>query len=143
MNDLGHRLEILPAYDKTTEGCGIHGVEMRWYVTGPAGAVQFVLYTNWHLEHVEKQLDERLDRQFPHLSCHPLPADIGYHSHVPRYEGQTIQSSNCHILNGPCYYDGSGLQARDFYKILVEQGGDALWEALEKRYVEWLETVPA
>lgn len=136
--NLERRIDIAPAYDKVSEGYGIHGVEMRWYVKGPEGVVQFLLYTNWHLPHVQDRLDARMDSQFPHLSCHPQPADIGYHSYKPRYEGQTAVQKDCHLLNGPCYYDGSSLQAKDFYKILVEKGGDALWEALEKRYQEWL-----
>ena len=144
---LERKLEITPAYDKRSmepgKDYGVHGVEMRWYVVGPAGAIQFVLYTNWHLKHVQDEQDARLDRRFPHLSCHPMPADIGYHSHVPHYEGHTPMSKECHILKGPCYYDGSGLQADDFYRILVEHGGDVLWEALEKRYVEWLVEEPA
>lgn len=137
---LERRLDILPAYDKRHKepgkNYGIHGVDMRWYVIGPEGAVQFVLYTNWQLPHVQKDFDSRVDRQFPHLACHPLPADIGYHSRVPRYEGQ--HSRKCHLLKGPCYYDGSVLQADEFYNILVTEGGEALWLALEKRYQEWL-----
>lgn len=130
---LERKIEISPAYDKRPK-YGIHGVEMRWYVIGPQGAIQFLLFTNWHLEHVQKELDAKTD----HFACHPLPADIGYHSHVPRYDGQESQG-HCHILNGPCYYDGSGLDAIEFYKILVEQGGEALWKALEERYALWLE----
>ena len=136
---LERKLEISAAYDKHSKEPGknyVHGVEMRWYILGPAGAIQFVLYTNWHLKHVQDEQDARLDRQFPHLFCHPLPADIGYHSHVPRYKGQTILSENCDILKGPCYYDGSSLNAHQFYKILIEQGGEALWMALEKEYAE-------
>lgn len=135
---LERRFEVQPAFDRTAEGYGVHGAEMRWYVIGPQGAIQFVLFTNWHLPHVQARLDARMDSQFPHLSCHPQPADIGYHSFKPRYEGQQILQKNCHLLNASCYYDGSSLQAEEFYQTLITKGLDALWEALEKRYEEWL-----
>ncbi|MDP9162377.1 MAG: hypothetical protein M3O09_19395 [Acidobacteriota bacterium] len=139
---LERKLDILPAYDKVKEGYGVHGVEMRWYVTGPKGAIQFVLYTNWQLKHIQKKFDNRVnenDSRFTHLFCHPQPADIGYHSYVPHYEGHTPMSKECHLLKGPCYYGGSSLNAQIYYDILVERGGDALWDALEDKYKEWLD----
>ena len=138
---LERRFEVKPAYDRTAEGYGVHGAEMRWFVIGPLGAIQFVLFTNWHLPHVQARFDSRMDREFPHLACHPQPADIGYHSYKPRYEGQPVMKE-CHLLHAPCYYDGSGLQADDFYKVLITEGLDALWLALERRYAEWLEVEP-
>ena len=136
---LERKIMFTPAYDKRdpnpSKNYGIHGVEMRWLVTGPKGAIQFVLSTNWHLKAVQEELDERLDRRFPHLSCHPMPMDLGYHSPVPMYEGQTCIEKECEFLGGkPCYYDGSTLNAEKPYWILVEKGGDALWEYLEGYY---------
>lgn len=129
---------IHPAYDKRKEGFGIHGVEMCWYVKGPEGAVQFILYTNWQLKHIQEEFDARIETRHPHLFCHPQPADIGYHSRVPHYEGHEPMKEDCEVIGGKCYYDGSSLQANDFYNILVQEGGEALWKALEVRYDEWL-----
>jgi hypothetical protein len=141
-------IEISPAFDERDadpkKNYGIHGVEMRWVVKGEKGAIQFLLYTNWHLPHVQKELDARAFGDFPHLSCHPMPADIGYHALEPQYEGQDIIQDACPYLNGkPCYYDGSGLQANAVYQTLVAEGGDALWALLEKRYAAHFETETA
>lgn len=141
MNDLERITEWLPAWDKTQDekNYGIHGVECRWILKGPLGAVQFVIYTNWQLPHVTKsQLQRGLDLRDPItvkvLFC-PLPADVGYHSPTPQYEGQP-QMDDCPYLDGkPCYYDGSGLRAEDvFNEILLVKGGDAVWEYLEEEY---------
>ena len=67
----------------------------------------------------------------------PLPADVGYHSPTPLYEGQTVCSDHCEYLDGkPCYYDGSGLFAEEVYQKLVEGGSDEVWKILEERYME-------
>jgi hypothetical protein len=127
-------VEILPAFDKRKEGYGIHGCDMRMVLKGEKGAVGFTLYTNWMLPHVEKELDAKIHEQFPHLSCHPLPADLGYHSPTPHYEGQKSMGP-CEYLNGePCYYDGSGLNAENIYHALLSRGSDGVWEELERCY---------
>jgi len=125
-----------------------------------------------------------------------LPADIGYHSPKPMWEGQKPVGStrrkkeetldearkgaqfvpqsgselepstgdaldeltkkmkefnskfedtpvdeipNCEYLGVPCYCDGSALRAEDYYEILVHQGEEALWKALEDYYHETFE----
>lgn len=131
---------IAPAFDRIAEGYGRHGVEMTWYVRSEKGVIQFVLYTNWNLPHIQKEDDARNDPESRHLFCHPMPADIGYHSPVPMYEGQTYMTEKCSILGGDaCYYDGSSLNAKKYYDILVAKGGDALWEALEAYYASMFE----
>jgi hypothetical protein len=131
-----HReVEITAAYDKRdpnpAKNYGIHGVELRFVLRGPAGAVQFLLYTNWMLPHVEKDLDSK---HGSHSLCHPLPADLGYHSLRPMYESQEAQPG-CPYLDGkPCYYDGSGLNAKRVYDVMVAEGGDAMWKELEAYY---------
>jgi len=128
-----------PAYDERNaesgKNYGIHGVNLRFYLTGPKGAVQFVLHTNWHLPHVEKELDSRLDIKWPHLYCHPLPVDLGYHSPKRRYKGQTLLTKDCPLLKGKCYYDGSSLNAEPVYKRLLQEGSDGVWKELEKYYL--------
>ena len=67
--------------------------------------------------------------------CHPLPADVGYHSLKPTYAEQTICQDKCEYLDGnACYYDGSSLQAKILYWQFVEHGEVAVWEELERRY---------
>lgn len=132
MAELKRLFEVSPAFDERKNGYGIHGVEMRWVVVGEEGAVQFLLYTNWHLKHVRESFEKHGD--IPFGLAQPLPADLGYHSRRPRYPAQKIQSENCEYLKGPCYYDGSGLQARVVFELLVAKGGEALWKFLENRY---------
>lgn len=137
---LNRKIVFAPAWDKRSndphKNYGIHSAEMRWFVFNDKGAVQFIVYTNWHLPHVQAELDNKpKSDKFPHLLCHPQPADVGYHSPVPQYDGQTAASSNCEFLGGkPCYYDGSGLQAIDIFNTLVAEGSEAVWKELERRH---------
>ena len=127
-------VEFDPAYDERhtdpKKNYGLHCVTMRMVLKGPSGAVQFVLYTGWNLPHVEEEL-----RRKERFLSEPLPADIGYHSPMPMWEGQESIIEDCAYLDGrPCYYDGSGLMAQDAFNILVEQGGDGVWKYLEDYY---------
>lgn len=133
MSELTRILKILPAWDRTdpnpNKNYGVHSAELRMYVVGSRGAIQFVLYTGWHLPHVQEKFDEI----FPEASK-PLPADLGYHSIAPHYDGH--EKYPCDILScGECYYDGSGLAAQGVFDILVEKGLDAVWERLEQEYI--------
>lgn len=122
-----------PAFDKRhtdpEKNYGIGGVVMKFFLVGPAGTIQFVTSTGWHLPRV---VDEGIKGTL-------MAYDIGYHSPKSMYEGQTVLTTECELVEGgTCYYDGSGLQADAFLRILIEQGSDALWAALEKRYHVWL-----
>ncbi len=124
-------VEFEAAFDKRdpdpNKDYGIHGVTLRMVLKGPLGAIQFVVYTNWHLPHIDRS-------GWPQHMCDPMPADLGYHSPHAMYEGQT-QTDNCPWLDGkPCFYDGSGLQADPIFALLVEKGGEAVWKELERRY---------
>lgn len=125
-------IEMAPAFDRRdsdpSKNYGIHGVEMRFVLKGPEGAVQFLLYTDWQLPHVARELKGKGHEN------RPMPADIGYHSPTPRYDGQTPRE-NCEYLGGKtCYYDGSGCWAYGFFERLLEGGSDGLWKALECYY---------
>lgn len=122
-------ITFYPAYDKRStdpkKNYGVHGVDLRMVLKGELGAVQFMLYTNWHLPHIEGRIDK------------PLPADLGYHSFKPMYEGQEAIRKECEFLGGkPCYYDGSTLNAERIYNVLLESGSDGVWKELESFYVE-------
>lgn len=133
-------IKLFPAFDKrnadSSKNYGIHGVEMIMVLKGELGATQFVLYTNWQLPHVQKELRSDMS---PNKYClfEPLPADLGYHSYKPMYEGQTCIDEKCEFLNGsPCYYDGSSLNAKRIYDTLLEKGSDGVWKELEEYYLE-------
>ena len=64
-----------------------------------------------------------------------MPADLGYHSKKPHYDGQQPTGENCEYCDGkPCYYDGSGLNANDAMYALVNGGDNALWAFLDGYY---------
>ena len=128
------RIEFKEAYDKRdpnpAKNYGIHGCDMRWYLIGEHGAVQFVVFTNWYLPHVSKELEER-----GHLGA-PIPADLGYHSKIARYEGQEPMDDECNVIGCQCFYDGSSLNAEPIYRALVAEGSEAVWKELEAYYVD-------
>lgn len=130
-------IELMPAFDKRNlnpkKDYGIHGVEMRMILSGELGAVQFVVYTNWQLPHIDAEKGHREDGLF----CKPMGADVGYHSPTPQYEGQTSQDKCPYLDNKPCYYDGSGLAAESMLNnVLLPEGSEGVWKALKERYID-------
>lgn len=118
---------------------GIHGMQIRFIVKGPKGAVQFLFSTDWipfeYKGHMRTPL--RVNQLGPEVhGLFPFPLDLGYHSYRPLYKGQTSIDGACSILDGkPCYYDGSSLNAYDAYATLVNAGEASLWEFLEEYYM--------
>lgn len=139
MSELQKSVEFIPAYDKRNldpkKNYGIHGVSLRFVLKGEKGAVQFVVYTNWQLPHVQAEFDSEPLNQFPYMFHKPMPADLGYHSYIPHYNGQTISRESCEYLDGePCYYDGSGLNAEPVFDVLLKEGDKGVWRELTKYY---------
>lgn len=141
-------IKFYPAFDKRNpdphKNYGIHGVDLRMILKGDKGVVQFVLYTNWMLPHVTKEMDRRTLKEaregtlsdiFLWYIYHPQPADLGYHSPIPTYDGQSVCSESCEYFDvKPCYYDGSGLNAEKIYEVLLKEGSDGVWRKLEEFY---------
>lgn len=112
---------------------GIHATDIWFILKGPKGAVQYGVTLPCYLPHIEKT-DPYMDE------IHGF--DVGYHSPVPMYEGQS--SSKCeHTSTGTCYYDGSSLRADDWTKDIFSTIGrhpdEILWEKLEQEYKERFE----
>lgn len=145
MIEFTREIKWSPAFDKRhadpKKNYGIHGVECRWLLKGPEGVIQFLIYTNWMLPHINEETDARpLNSQYPHLLCRPMPADLGYHSRVPHYEDQETMGPCEYLDMQPCYYDGSGLNAEPLLQALLEQGGEAVWKMMEEEYTLRLAT---
>lgn len=139
MKKLKREIKLLPAWDKRdpnpSKNYGIHSMNLVMYVIGGKGAIQFVVYTNCHLRHVEQEMITSCDGRFCRLK--PLPADIGYHAKIAQYDGQEPTQENCKLTNGVCYYDGSSLYAEElYYDIFVPKGSDAMFEKMEEIYYE-------
>jgi len=64
----------------------------------------------------------------------PMALDLGYHSKVPKYEGDVPMSEHCPVLKGKCYYDGSTLNAERVFERLVNEGDAGVWAELESYY---------
>lgn len=120
---------------------GRHGMTIRFVLIGEKGAVHFLFYTDW-LPRVKDEIGmwkPTFYSPYPD-PMFPMAVDIGYHSHTPRYEGQTKRDS-CPYLNGkPCYSDGSSTAADDYLAIFINEGEKALWKAMKKYYQELFET---
>lgn len=134
-------------------GCG--GSQIRFYLIGDEGAVQFVMYTDWMPSDVVDdtrgpRVEDHTPREWmrgtrweqttamqPRL---PIAADLGYHSPTPHYDNQPAM--DCTLLpQGECYYDGSGLNAEPVMAALFKGGSDAAWDALEDYYAETFGTI--
>lgn len=125
-----------PAFDKRhadpKKNYGIGAVQVGFYLMGEMGTIQFKFMTDWFLP--ETHVGYRSE-----LTNHkPWGTDIGYHSRKPVYDDQPLMTDDCpHLLNGgPCYYDGSSLNAEPIAQLLVEQGSDAVWKLMEQRYLD-------
>lgn len=129
----GFTCERWLANKKDPQNHGIGCVDILFLVRNERGAIQFRLlsgwYPNWH------------EKTYGHGDT-PLPSDLGYHALEPQYEGQTMMTEHCPWLNDrPCYYDGSTLNAKEPFNILVNQGESALWKFLRDYHREIFEPV--
>ena len=133
-------IEFDPAFDKRhpdpSKDYGIHGVNIRFVLKGPEGAVQFLLYTNWQLPPVTEELIAKpiKDKFLLKALFLPIPADLGYHSPAPHYEGQTSTGPCPYLDKKECYFDGSTLNAEPVYERLLKEGHEGVWAELEKCY---------
>lgn len=132
---LTRSVEMYPAYDKRDsdpkKNYGISSATLKFLLSGPKGTIQFSILTGWHLPHVAKELEAK-GRPFGE----PMGMDLGYHAHAKQYESQEVMQNKCDYLGGPCYYDGTSLGAQDLMATLLENGLDAVWEVMERRYEE-------
>lgn len=135
MSELRREVSMSPAFDRRdsdpSKNYGIRCVDLRMYLIGDKGAVQFVCFTDWHLPEVA----EELHAKFPSHRRGPMGADLGYHSKTPLYEDQSSRD-DCNLLGCKCYYDGSGLAADRIMEVLLREGSDGVWRELETYYRE-------
>lgn len=144
---LRRTIAFRPGYECSRVGPkshGVHGMTLLFVLSGPKGATQFVIFTNWLPSTVEQHhvaIDDRKRKTLSDWEAHvrfdPMGADVGFHAHVPQYEGQIPMGDSCEWLGGkPCYYDGSGLAAEDLLSRFLKEGTNAVWETLKARYEE-------
>jgi len=139
VQDGERRVIFRPAFDKRNpdpyQNYGIHGVDLTFYLGKPKAVIQFVVYTNWHLQHVRDEGQVARTEDYSKFWDAPMAADIGYHARTPQYEGQTPLTEDCSIIGGQCYYDGSSLNAEPFLETLIAEGSEGLWQKMEEWYL--------
>lgn len=134
-----------PAYSKRdpdpSKDYGVHGVEMIWALKGPAGAVTFMVFTNWMLSDLHGSGEYMTPRRRQHGDslCAPMAAGFDHHSAYPlwpEYEDINNPSQeHCDFLDGrPCWFDGSVLNAGSLMALLYMEGGEAVWQRMERQY---------
>lgn len=132
---------FLPAFDERhplpEKNYGWHGCDMVFVLRKKTKAVTFRLFTNWHWDDDFYKIMEEMSAKchFSRAMSKPMAASIDYHDVKPHWEGHEPYGK-CEFLNGKvCYTDGSCLNAQQFYDVLVREGLDALWKAME----EWMQ----
>jgi len=142
MTSFEHKIEITPGYcwihEDSSKNYGIGSCRIFFYCLGEKGAVQFVLRTDWFPEAAR----QHIAKFPPSLEPQPCVWDLGYHSHAPHYEEQFPTYENCPILNGPCYYGGSPLEAEHWLEGFLNGGTEWLWPKLEEYYLSIFENGP-
>lgn len=116
---------------------GVHGVEIRFVLTGPLGAVYMPVWTHWMLPEVVAWHEE-LAKENPFLdrrhAIDPLIPGASVHSRKP-HEDFTNHREKCDFFDGPCWSEEIGCFASDAIWGALLRGGEAgLWEALEDLY---------
>lgn len=113
-----------PAWDRRKEGYGIHGVELRFYLKGKKGAIQFIVSTGWYLPELDMSS----------MPCYPRGSDLGYHSPKPIRDRQSVMYGDCELTGGNCYFGGSGLRADRVVEVMIREGSEGVWREMEKEY---------
>lgn len=140
--EMEQRICFEVGYDHRDFGCdhGRHGMQLRFVLTGPSGAVQWLAFlSNWtpgnvHFGDVQAEGGTSLVAANPRIGDGSA-ADLGFHAREPQYEGQDGPTPDCEYLGGDaCYYDGSGLNAEPLLAAFLDHGPMAVWAALARYY---------
>lgn len=129
MADLEHIVTFTPAWDRRSEGYGQQGVTLRMVAVGELGATEFVLSTMWALDELDGRGYARRER------FGPIPADLGYHWRTQDHDYE-MESHDCDVLGGVCFFDFPGLNAERVYERLIREGSDGVWAELHDYYDE-------
>ncbi|QGZ16779.1 hypothetical protein PBI_DEWDROP_132 [Microbacterium phage Dewdrop] len=124
---------------------GIGSMMIRFLLHGPRATVQFVMSTGWVPEKVP--VPGYSFSEWHHSA--PTGFDVGYHADEPISEdmrdwsgGSDGQGRSCEYRpGGKCFYDGSGLAADALLERFMFEGHAAVWEELERYYLEQFHVV--
>lgn len=99
-----------------------------YILEGRRGAVQFVF---WATGEPAQGIDPK--RHIHEGTWRVTGVDVGYHSRKRRNHWD-CKELKCDVLDGTCYYSGSGLAASDLLQAFWEEGDEAVWRELERWY---------
>lgn len=139
MTTFERRIKFTPAFDKRdadpNKNYGIGAVRIWFYLIGPKGAVQWQIGTEWYVRSAQDHLNSLRAGALPSGNPYqPKAWDLGYHSPTPHYDGQTVIDDDCEVIGGPCYCDGSTLNAERLVNPFLEEGETGVWRELEAYY---------
>lgn len=121
-----------PGFNDRGGEYGVHGMDFRFLLRGPNGAVGFSMSTGWVPG--EKGVNPAVAGLFP------MAMDVSYHAHSPQRDGHDQARSDCPYLDGqPCFSDGAFLAAEPILEAFITRGDVAVWEALR----EWHDSLHA
>lgn len=120
-------VDCAAAYDRPNRG-GICNAIMLFHLRGPEGALSLQIRTDWYL-------NRTLDRTQGAIRSKAGGFWLICHSPYP-LESDDAHRDYCDVIGGECYSSDSALESEKYFTILVEQGMDALWIALEEYYDE-------
>lgn len=123
---LQRKITFEPGWDRRSEGQGIHGMGIRFVLTGPKGSISWLLNTGW------------LPGRGRNTEVgYPVGAHVGFHGEKP-FDGDRASYSDTCAFNesGRCWYDAGFLMADDVLELLLTSGEEAAWGYLAERYEE-------
>lgn len=132
-------VQFVPGYNCPETGPqshGVHGMEIRWLLRGPAGGVWLNMFTDWIPGERTPGHGLPPDGPYDGWKRYPDGAGLGYHARVPMYEGHEIDREHCDVIGGPCYGDMWFGGADEPVKRFVVEGEQVIWDALETAYAK-------
>lgn len=132
-------VRFTPGYNCPARGPlshGVHGMEIRWLLRGPKGAVWLAMFTHWIPGEVSPGHGLPPSGLVRDMPRHPGGAGLGYHARAPQYEGQAADREDCKVIGGPCYGDMSFGGADEPVKRFITEGEQAIWDVLESAYAD-------
>jgi len=108
---------------------GIGCSQCYMILKGDKGAVDFTFSTGIYPHHLYEEW-----KKSGTTAREPMGFQVGYHSPVAQHKGQEPLTQDCETIGGVCYSDGGFCIADDYYKLLIEEGDEAVWAKLQEYY---------
>ena len=127
------RLPFHKIHEDPSKNYGVHGLDLFFILSGPHGAVQFLVNFPAYLTETYQYWDSKGINSMDEI----IGFDVGYHSPKPMWNGH--DSLLCDVLKkGKCYYYGSSLEAHiwveEIFRAGVEEPEKLIWSKLKEEY---------